>query len=95
MHASRALNDELTDAETDVLRLLAAGLSYRDIAGIRRCNWRTVQTHALTIYAKLGVHCQRDAALLAFRRNIISIDDAWQILQMHKRGERWRTRSAF
>lgn len=90
MHASRARFHELTKAEIDVLRLLAVGLTYRDIAAIRRCKWRTIQTHALTIYAKLGVHSQTAAALLAWRRNIISVEDAWQILQIHKRGERWQ-----
>lgn len=90
MHASRAYLHELTPAENDVLRLLASGLSYREIAAIRRCKWRTVQTHALTIYAKFGVHSQTAAALLAWQRNIISISEAWQILQIHKRGERWQ-----
>ena len=81
---------DLTDAEVEVLRLLASGLGYHDIAQIRGCKMRTVQTHAHAIYDKLRVGSQTAAARVAWEQGIISIDDAWQILQIHRMGGRWR-----
>ncbi len=47
--------DQLTVREREVLRLLAAGLSYAEIADKLVISPRTVNSHLTTIYSKLGV----------------------------------------
>ena len=54
----------LTPRETDVLRLLATGLSNAEIAGQLSLSSRTIDTHLTSIYAKLGVPT-RGAAIRA------------------------------
>lgn len=71
----------LTPAETEVLKLMACGLSYEQIAAIRGTNLRTVTTHSYLIRQKLYVRNAFEAALHAWRVGIISVHDAWQTLQ--------------
>ena len=54
--------DQLTVREREVLRLLAAGLSYAEIADKLVISPRTVNSHLTTIYSKLGV-TSRSAAM--------------------------------
>ncbi len=46
----------LTDRETEVLRLVAKGLSYKEIAGRLVLSHRTVQNHVQNILGKLQMH---------------------------------------
>jgi DNA-binding NarL/FixJ family response regulator len=46
----------LTERETEVLRLVAKGLSYRDIAERLRLSHRTVQNHVQNTLGKLQLH---------------------------------------
>jgi DNA-binding CsgD family transcriptional regulator len=56
----------ITGREAEVLRLLAAGQSNREIAATLVLSVRTVERHIENIYAKLGVHGQAArAGLLA------------------------------
>ena len=48
----------LTPTERDVVRLVAEGLTSRDVAARLFVSPRTVQTHLTHIYAKLGVTCR-------------------------------------
>ena len=59
------LVEPLTARETDVLRLLAAGLSNREIAEELTLSLNTVKTHSKNLYGKLGVHTRMQAALRA------------------------------
>jgi DNA-binding NarL/FixJ family response regulator len=52
----------LTERETDVLRLLAEGLTNREIAGRLFISEKTVGTHVAHIFEKLGVHGRVEAA---------------------------------
>lgn len=52
----------LTQRERDVLRLLADGLSDRDIAAALTISSRTVETHVSNILHKLGVRNRAEAA---------------------------------
>ena len=52
----------LTERETDVLRLLAEGLTNREIAGQLFISEKTVGTHVAHIFEKLGVHGRVEAA---------------------------------
>jgi LuxR family maltose regulon positive regulatory protein len=56
-----ALVDPLTDRELDVLRLLAEGLSNRDIADQLVLSVGTVKVHTRNIYSKLGVGSRTQA----------------------------------
>ena len=61
----------LTSRELDVLRLLAAGHSDREIGEALFIGTRTVQTHVGNIFAKLGVNARAEAAAVAVRRGIV------------------------
>lgn len=71
----------LTPAETEVLKLLACGLSYSQIAQIRGTTWRTAKDQARVVIQKLYVKGCLQAAFYAWRHGIISVSDAWATLQ--------------
>jgi LuxR family maltose regulon positive regulatory protein len=56
------LVEPLSERELEVLRLLSAGLSYREIAEELYVTINTVKAHAKNIYSKLGVHGRMQAA---------------------------------
>lgn len=60
----------LTARELDVLRLIAAGKSDREIADDLFISPRTAQTHVSNLLGKLGVNKRSEAAILAIRNNI-------------------------
>ncbi|MCT9931916.1 helix-turn-helix transcriptional regulator [Planotetraspora sp. A-T 1434] len=57
----------LTPRELEVLRLVAAGLSNRDIAGELFISAKTVSVHVSNILPKLGVSTRGEAAAAAHR----------------------------
>ncbi len=59
--------EQLTDRETDVLRLLAQGLANKEIAVELGIGEKTVKTHVSNILSKLGVVSRTQAALYAAR----------------------------
>lgn len=59
--------ETLTERETDVLRLLADGLSNKEIAHQLVIGEKTVKSHVSSILAKLGVPSRTQAALYAAR----------------------------
>ncbi len=65
--ASSTAPFNLTPRERDVLRLLVAGRTDREIAEALFIGERTVQSHAEHIYAKLGVHNRHEATAIAVR----------------------------
>lgn len=65
---------ELTGREHDVLRHLAVGCSNKHIARLLGISDRTVQTHTLNIYAKLGVKTRAGAALVAARGGLLDTE---------------------
>jgi DNA-binding NarL/FixJ family response regulator len=61
----------LTSRQRDVLRLLVAGKTDREIADTLFIGRRTVTTHTSGLYAKLGVAGRTEAAALAVRKGLI------------------------
>lgn len=62
----------LTDREVEVLRLLASGLSNKQIARKLTLSPKTVGHHVEHIYAKLGVSTRAGATLFAMEQGLIS-----------------------
>jgi len=60
----------LTDREIEVLRLVAAGRSNRDIAAELFISAKTASVHVSNILAKLGVHTRVEAAAIAHQTGI-------------------------
>ena len=53
--------DGLSAREMEVLRLIAAGKSTREIAAMLHIAEGTVERHATNLYAKIGVHNRAEA----------------------------------
>lgn len=64
------IRDILTKRETEVLTLLAKGLTYDDSARILGISLGTVQSHVKSIYRKLEVSSKAEAAAEAVRRGL-------------------------
>ena len=64
--------ETLTERETEVLRLLAAGKANKEIARALTIGEQTVKTHVSNILAKLGVQSRTQAALHAARIGLVS-----------------------
>jgi DNA-binding CsgD family transcriptional regulator/tetratricopeptide (TPR) repeat protein len=61
----------LTPRELDVLRLIVAGQSNREIADALFLSVRTVERHIGNVHSKLGTHRKSDAAVYALRHNLV------------------------
>jgi DNA-binding NarL/FixJ family response regulator len=66
----------LTPRELMVLRMLAAGLSNREIAGSLAISERTVKFHVTAILNKLGADNRTQAVAMAARRGLLPVDQA-------------------
>jgi DNA-binding NarL/FixJ family response regulator len=65
-----AFPDGLTAREVDVLRLVAAGRSNREIAAALSVSERTVERHLENTYRKVGARNRADATAYAIRHNL-------------------------
>jgi LuxR family maltose regulon positive regulatory protein len=74
-HAAPAAREELveplTERELDVLRLIAEGLKYKEIAGSLFISLNTVRFHVKAIYSKLGVNTRAQAISKARQLHIL------------------------
>jgi NarL family two-component system response regulator LiaR len=66
--------DPLTVRELDILKLVAQGLSNREIAEIFVISERTVRTHVSNILSKLHLANRTQAALYALREGFAGLD---------------------
>ncbi|MDZ8119136.1 response regulator transcription factor [Pontiella agarivorans] len=73
--AARSEQDELTEREFDVLRLLVSGHSNKEMADALNLAEQTVKMHVSKIIKKLGVADRTQAALLAVHRGIVDVKD--------------------
>ena len=66
--------EELTPAETNVLRMIVGGMSNKEIAFALDVTENTVKTHVKNIFDKIGVSDRTSAATLAIKRGLVRID---------------------
>ena len=69
---------DLTERETEVLRLMAHGQSNKQIARSLHISEKTVKTHVSNILSKLGVQSRTQATLYAIRIGLVSASPADQ-----------------
>jgi DNA-binding NarL/FixJ family response regulator len=73
-HAELLLRS-LSERERQVLAMLAHGWSNRRIAETCFLSLNTVRTHVQNVLVKLGVHSKLEAAALAVRQGLVSLED--------------------
>jgi len=71
LYQLQLLVEPLTEREVEVLGLLAAGLSNREIAERLVLSEGTIKTHAHNLYGKLGVNSRTQAIVRAKELNLI------------------------
>jgi DNA-binding NarL/FixJ family response regulator len=72
--AEHAMDDELTEREIDVLKLVAAGNGNKQIADLLSIGEATVKGHVTNILSKLGANDRSHAVTIGLRRGIIELD---------------------
>lgn len=65
----------LTDREMEVLKLVARGLTNRDIADELFISENTVKNHVRNILEKLQLHSRTEAVIFAVREHILDLDE--------------------
>ena len=60
----------LSDREREILRLLAEGLSNKDIAARLYLSVRTIEGHLAKLYTKLGLHSRTQAMRFAIQHHV-------------------------
>jgi LuxR family maltose regulon positive regulatory protein len=73
-HTPGTLVEPLSDRELEVLRLVAEGLSNREIAQALYISLRTVKWHTGNIYGKLGVKSRTQAVARARTLGVLPAD---------------------
>ena len=66
-------NTELSERELEILKLLATGLSNKEIAAQLYLSPNTVKVHLRNIFAKLGVQSRTEATVIAIQRGYVSV----------------------
>lgn len=67
--------EKITARELEILRLVARGLSSKDIAQKLDISLRTVKGYLAEIFSKLNVGSRTEAAITALRAGILNLDD--------------------
>jgi len=66
--------EELTPAESNVLRMIVGGMSNKEIAFALDVSENTVKTHIQNIFGKIGVSDRTSAATTAIKRGLVRVD---------------------
>jgi two-component system, NarL family, response regulator LiaR len=70
--------EELTERETEVLKLMAQGYSNAEIARLIVVSNATVYTHVSRILSKLNVSSRTQATLYALKKKLVTLDESSQ-----------------
>jgi NarL family two-component system response regulator LiaR len=70
------VEEELTERETEVLKLMAHGYSNAEIARLMVVSNATVHTHVSRILSKLNVSSRTQAALYALKKKLVTLDES-------------------
>lgn len=73
--AGERASSSLTDRETEILRLIAKGFSFPEIAKLLSISAHTVTTHVRHIYEKLEVNSRGEAVYEAVQQGLIRMDE--------------------
>ena len=73
--ASGANAPQLSEREADVLKAVAKGFTYNEIAEMLEISFHTVSSHVKHIYRKLEVRSRSEAVYEAVNLGLISLDD--------------------
>jgi DNA-binding NarL/FixJ family response regulator len=65
--------ERLTGRETEILQLISAGLSNKEIAARLEISGHTVKYHVSSIYSKLGVSNRTEASHLGIRLGLVTL----------------------
>lgn len=71
----RSLREALTAREVEVMKLLARGLTNKDIARVFKISESTVKNHVNSLLAKLEVSDRTEAVTLCLARGVVSLED--------------------
>jgi len=69
---AKSIQDELSDREKDLLRLIATGKSTKEISTILDLTESTVETYRARLYERLGIHNVADITRFAIRLKLVS-----------------------
>jgi len=72
----QAVVPRLTERELEVLKLVAQGLTNRDIADHLFISENTVKNHVRNILEKLHLHSRMEAVVFAVREKLLDLEDA-------------------
>jgi len=70
---SAELEEKLTPTEVEILKLIAAGKSVKEIANERNSSIHTITTHKKNIFRKLGVNTIYEATKWALKAGIVDL----------------------
>jgi len=71
----RMMRSDLTTRELEILRMLAKGLTNKQIGRVLRISSNTVRNHVNSVIEKLDVSDRTEAATTAIKRGLIEIDE--------------------
>ena len=72
--AARSQEDALTDRQREVLQMIAAGKSTKEIARLLAISGKTVEAHRAQIMDRLGVRNVANLVMEAVRRGIVHVE---------------------
>jgi DNA-binding NarL/FixJ family response regulator len=83
LERSRTKNDPLTDREREVLKLLADGLSVKEVAIRLDRSAKTVEVHKSNLMRKLGVHDRAGLVKYAITHRLVRVPMFDDLLEPH------------
>jgi NarL family two-component system response regulator LiaR len=76
--AEKKIKDILSDREMEMLKLLATGMSNKEIAESLCLSLRTVKAHMSNIFTKMNVASRSEALVEALRKGLLTLEDIKQ-----------------